>query len=275
MVWTGAGWILRSRLAAPVGRISIKAAASDERPGKGDGQPEHEGKDGRRKGPLSHSPRMGQVTLPSHHPQRLNRSGPDHEPDRPRRIRLQCCSVLVRGESHLLQVMPDRGMAVRLAPDGAGFDAPLGAIWTTGLELEMGCLFAMFAGLFPRLALFILGSRGRQDRRRLRHLPVAIAPAHLPALRDADVCAALHPWSGLDRVGLVLGRDRRPAGHRPLGRRRQPAQPAPRQADHNRIGAEPEHLPGQPSPASLPGLTSGSRSRRDVPNGPPPPLSGA
>jgi hypothetical protein len=118
---------------------------------------EHEGQDGRRKGPLSHSPSMGQVTLPSHHPQRMNRSRPDDEPDRSRRIRLQCSSVLVRGESHLSQVMPVRGMAVRLAPDGAGFDAPLrGRSRTPDWELEMGCLFAMFAGLFPRLALFIL-----------------------------------------------------------------------------------------------------------------------
>jgi hypothetical protein len=46
-----------------IGRIPSEAVASNERPGKGDGQPEHEGQNGRRKGPLSHSPRMGQVTL--------------------------------------------------------------------------------------------------------------------------------------------------------------------------------------------------------------------
>jgi hypothetical protein len=86
VVWTGAGWILRSRLAEsglpPSAGFASEAVASDERPGKGDGQPEHEGQDGRRKGPLSHSPRMGQVTPPSHHPQRMNRSGPDEEPGR-------------------------------------------------------------------------------------------------------------------------------------------------------------------------------------------------
>jgi hypothetical protein len=66
VVSTGAGWILLSRLAAsgmpPSAGLPSEAVASDERPGKGDGQPEHEGQDSRRKGPLSHAPRMGQVT---------------------------------------------------------------------------------------------------------------------------------------------------------------------------------------------------------------------
>jgi hypothetical protein len=59
-----------------------EAMEPDKRPGEGDCQPEHEGQDGRRNGPLSHSPRMGQVTLPSHHPQEMNRFGPDDEPGR-------------------------------------------------------------------------------------------------------------------------------------------------------------------------------------------------
>jgi hypothetical protein len=66
VVTTGAGWILLFRLAASGvpswAGLPSEAVGSDERPGKGDGQPEHEGQDSRRKGPLSHSPRMGQVT---------------------------------------------------------------------------------------------------------------------------------------------------------------------------------------------------------------------
>ena len=86
MVRTGAGRIpsraLPHRVCLRRQDFPSEAVASDERPGKGDGQPEHEGQDGRRNGSLSHSPRMAQVTQPSHHPQRMNRSGPDDEPGR-------------------------------------------------------------------------------------------------------------------------------------------------------------------------------------------------
>ena len=89
----------------------------------------------------------------------------------------------------------------------------------------MGRLFALMTGLFPRLALFILWVArltridAASDTFRLPLL------GHHPAVRDPDVRAALHPRPGPVRMGLVLGRHRRPPRHRALGRRRHPAKP--------------------------------------------------
>jgi len=45
----------------------------------------------------------------------------------------------------------------------------------------IGCLFALFAGSSPRLALFIVSGReAGQGRRRLRHLAAAPVRHHLP-----------------------------------------------------------------------------------------------
>jgi hypothetical protein len=83
-----------------------------------------------------------------------------------------------------------------------------------------------------------VGREADQDRRRLRHLPPAPARHHLPAVRDPDVRAALHPRSRPVRMGLVLGRHRRPPRHRALGRRRHPAKPEGRPARRSAPGRE-------------------------------------
>ena len=67
---------------ASVDRTSLRSRSFRRATRQGRWPAEQEGQDGRRKGPLSHSPSMGQVTLPSHHPQRMNCAGPDHEPGR-------------------------------------------------------------------------------------------------------------------------------------------------------------------------------------------------
>jgi hypothetical protein len=64
------------------------------------------------------------------------------------------------------------------------------------------------------------------DRRRLRHLAVAGAGHHLPAVRDPDLCPAVPPWARGDRLGLVLGGAGRAAGRRPMGDLGRPAEPA-------------------------------------------------
>jgi hypothetical protein len=53
-------------------------------------------------------------------------------------------------------MMPVGVMAVRLVPTAQLLTRHSGRSRKPDWELEMGCLFAMFAGLFPRLALFIL-----------------------------------------------------------------------------------------------------------------------
>src|SRR5215213_2559867 len=65
-----------------------------------------------------------------------------------------------------------------------------------------------------------------EDRRRLQRVPAAAPRHHLPAVRDPHLCAALHPWDRPHRMGVVLGGGRRAVRHRPLGRRREPAQSA-------------------------------------------------
>jgi len=97
----------------------------------------------------------------------------------------------------------------------------------------MGCLFALMAGLLPAPGpVHPVDREAGQDRRRLRHLPPARARHHLSALRHPDVRPALHPRPGPVRMGLVLGRHRRPPRHRALGRRRHPAQSDPWPAPH-------------------------------------------
>jgi hypothetical protein len=59
---------------------------------------------------------MGRVTLPSHHPQRMNRSGPDDEPAASDLSDFSALQCFVGGESHLSQVMPVGVVAVRLVP---------------------------------------------------------------------------------------------------------------------------------------------------------------
>ena len=90
----------------------------------------------------------------------------------------------------------------------------------------MGCLFALMAGLFPRLALFILwvATLTRIDAAFDTFLLPLLGIMFLP-VRDPDGRAALHPRPGPVRMGLVLGRHRRPPRHRALGRRRHPAKP--------------------------------------------------
>jgi hypothetical protein len=95
----------------------------------------------------------------------------------------------------------------------------------------MGCLFVIFAGVFPRLAVLIVWiARPERVDAAFSTLPVAAVGHHLPAVCDPDLSAVAHPRSGAERLGLVLGRARRAAGHRTLGGQRHPAQPDPRQA---------------------------------------------
>jgi hypothetical protein len=93
------------------------------------------------------------------------------------------------------------------------------------MEDAMGCLLAIFGGLFPRLAVVILWI-ARPER-----VDAAFSTFLLPLLGIIFLPFAtliyLLLYTPGRRLGLVLGRARRPAGHRALGRRRQPAEPAP------------------------------------------------
>jgi hypothetical protein len=78
----------------------------------------------------------------------------------------------------------------------------------------MGCLFALFAGLFPRLGLFI----------------VWIArPALVNAAFDTWIFPLIGiiflPFGRADRLGMVLGCRCRPARHHALAGQRHPTPP--------------------------------------------------
>ena len=79
----------------------------------------------------------------------------------------------------------------------------------------MPCLFAMFAGIFPRLGtLFIWIARPSNVQRRVqRQLVVADPGDHLPAVHHTDVCDPVEPGNWTVRLGLVL--DRHGSGDRP------------------------------------------------------------
>ena len=62
----------------------------------------------------------------------------------------------------------------------------------------MGCLFALFAGIFPRLALFMVWvARPALVSARLQYMASSSARNHIPAVRHADVRDPLHPGFGL------------------------------------------------------------------------------
>ena len=88
----------------------------------------------------------------------------------------------------------------------------------------MGCLFVLLAGVFPRLALFIVWvARPNLVNVAFGWGIPAAAGHHLPSLRDPDVRAAVHPRHRPDRVGLVLGCLGRHPRYRALGWRVDPA----------------------------------------------------
>jgi hypothetical protein len=94
----------------------------------------------------------------------------------------------------------------------------------------MGCLLAIFAGAFPRLAVLILwiARPERVDAAFSSFLWPLLGIVFLPFA--TLIYLLLYTRSGAARLGLVLGRARRVAGYRALGGQRHPAEPDPRQA---------------------------------------------
>ena len=130
--------------------------------------------------------------------------------------------------------------------------------------LTVGCLFAIFAGVFPRLGLFIIwvARPERVDAAFGSFIWPLLGP-DLPAVRDADL---RHPLAGgrPERLGLVLGRRRRAVRRRSLGRERGPAPDADHEhgvgesgrADAARPATVRCRLPGEPvaQPGDVGGL---------------------
>ena len=94
----------------------------------------------------------------------------------------------------------------------------------------MGCLFAIFAGVFPRLAVLILwiARPERVDAAFSTFIWPLLGIVFLP-FATLIYLLLYTPGRGLTG-GVVLGRARRDPGYRALGRRRQPTQPDPGQA---------------------------------------------
>ena len=84
---------------------------------------------------------------------------------------------------------------------------------------DMGCLFAIFAGIFPRLGLLIIWIARPARVGPPSTRGSGAARPDLPALRHADL---RHPLAGRwpEWLGLVLGRHRCTVRHRSLGRER-------------------------------------------------------
>ena len=65
----------------------------------------------------------------------------------------------------------------------------------------MGCLFAIFAGVFPRLAVLIVWiARPERIDAAFSTFLWAAAGHHLPAVCDPDLSAVVHPRSGAERL---------------------------------------------------------------------------
>jgi hypothetical protein len=81
----------------------------------------------------------------------------------------------------------------------------------------MGCLFAVFAGVFPRLAVLIvwIARPERVDAAFSTFLPL-LGIIFLP-FATLIYLLLYTPGRGLQGLGLVLGRARGAAGHRALG----------------------------------------------------------
>ena len=93
----------------------------------------------------------------------------------------------------------------------------------------MGCLFAMFGGLFPRLALLVVWiARPALVGAAFNTFLLPLLGHHLPPLRDTYLRDRLHARCRPRGLRLVLGDPRRPARHRPLERRLHPAEPGSR-----------------------------------------------
>ena len=94
----------------------------------------------------------------------------------------------------------------------------------------MGCLFAIFAGVFARLAVLIIWI-ARPERVDAAFSTFIWPLLGIILLPFATLIYLLlyTPGRGLTG-GVVLGRARRDPGYRALGRRRQPTQPDPGQA---------------------------------------------
>ena len=122
----------------------------------------------------------------------------------------------------------------QLHPSGVMPVSPIavtvGAIGSRTRGMDMGCLFALFAGLFPRLALFILwvARPARIDAAFDTFLLPLLGIVFLPFA--TLIYVLLYTRVAGHRMGLVLGRDRGTAGHRALGGGCQPARPAAGQA---------------------------------------------
>jgi hypothetical protein len=103
----------------------------------------------------------------------------------------------------------------------------------------MGCLFALFAGLFPRLALFILwiARPERIDAAFDTFLLPLLGIIFLPFATLMYVLLLYTPGRGLSGWDWFWGCIRRPAGYRALGRQCHPAQPDPGQARLGSLGS--------------------------------------
>jgi hypothetical protein len=102
----------------------------------------------------------------------------------------------------------------------------------------MGCLFALFGGLFPRLALLVLWIArpalvgAAFNTFLLPLLGIIFLPfatlIYVIVYTPADLRYRLHPRYRPHRLRLVLGDSRRPARHQPLDGKLHPTQPDPR-----------------------------------------------
>ncbi len=83
----------------------------------------------------------------------------------------------------------------------------------------MACLFAMFAGMFPRIADLILWI-ARPAMFNTAFHGSWFWPSlgdHLPALNHPVLCVHVHAWDRVEGLGLAMDRNGRGLGHRALG----------------------------------------------------------
>ena len=88
----------------------------------------------------------------------------------------------------------------------------------------MGCLFALLAGIFSRLAFFIywIARPAKVDAAFDTFLLPLLGIIFLP-FATLSYVLLYTPGIGLTGMGVVLGRRGRAVRHPPLGRRREPA----------------------------------------------------
>jgi hypothetical protein len=108
----------------------------------------------------------------------------------------------------------------------------------------MGCLVALFAGLFPRLGLFIIWvARPALVDAAFDTFILPLLGIILLSFCDPDLRGPLHARRRAERLGVVLGDSRGAARHRPLGGQLHPAEPTTRDAGH--VIARPWTVPSQ------------------------------